>query len=191
MHDEFNKTLLFRAPLLILGVGLIAPLLAHGTLHEDMVLGLAATGVLTVVTVAFAALGRRIARNARVGVGVFVAGGTLTLADIALDRFPMLGAAPVATLAPLAIVVAFLAAATDPYGAKKRKFPALFDGIGIGLSFMLSLCLLSSLRNVIGGSIALGAPGIFLNSAAGIFFLAAGIAFAIGLLPLRKKRGSL
>jgi Na+-translocating ferredoxin:NAD+ oxidoreductase subunit E len=191
MHDEVKKALIFRAPALILGIGLIAPLIAHGTLHDDLVLGSTATVVIIVVGVVIAAIGRRIPRNARVGFAVFLAVGVLTITTITLSGFKVLGDASVETLAPLVMVSAFLATATNAYGQKKRLVTVLFDGIGIGLSFTLLLCGVAGLRDAIGRNSAGGAPWNLLGSTAGIFFLAALFIYGIGLVRQRSKRGPL
>jgi Na+-translocating ferredoxin:NAD+ oxidoreductase RnfE subunit len=97
---------------------------------------------------------------------------------------------PIETLGPLVIIVAFLAVTTDAYGVKKRFIPALFDGIGIGLSFSLLLCLLSSLRFALIAAIANWTPGNFLNAPEGVFVTAAVIMLATGFPMRRKKRGA-
>jgi Na+-translocating ferredoxin:NAD+ oxidoreductase subunit E len=171
-------------PAQVLGLGLVAPLLAEAPLGTDALLGGIAAVSLIITGAVIAVLGMRIPANVRSGVSVLVAGGVLTVAKIAVSAFPDARNIPVETLAPLLFCAAVVAAATGAYAVKKKSVPVLFDGVGIGFCFSLLLCGCGALRDF---------AGTFLTSiphACGIFFIAAFVTLGIAYWRQRSIKGA-
>jgi Na+-translocating ferredoxin:NAD+ oxidoreductase RnfE subunit len=193
MNEDLKKSLYLNTPMLILGIGTIAPLYACGTLRTNMLLGVLATITLIISTAVMALWRSGTPANGRIGAAVLVTGGLLTIEKIVLSAVPPMAALPVETLAPLMLVVAVLAAVTDAYDVKRKLSPAIFDGVAIGLSFLLLLCTAGLLRDFIGRNSFNGLMVVRGFQPLRMFVLVPGIlliaAFVMVLRPA-KKRGA-
>ncbi|MGA2507924.1 MAG: Rnf-Nqr domain containing protein [Chitinispirillaceae bacterium] len=189
MRDELKKCLLCTVPAPLIGVGLVAPLCACGSLRADVLLGTVAAASLVVTGAAMAvAVGPRFQANVRIGLSVLVAGGILTIAKIIAAIFQQGGSVQVETLAPLMFSAAIIAADTEAYAVKKKALAVLFDGLGIGLLFTLLLSACGILRSTAAGS---GVFSFFTGSTPGVFFATAIISLGIAYMRQRTaKRAS-
>lgn len=152
MNEDLKKSLFLNFPLLILGMGIIAPLYAGGSLRTNVLLGILAMIMISLSNALLAVLRAGTPKNGRIGIAVLVTGGLLTTAKTALSAVPLTASLPAETLAPLMLIVAVLASLTDSYEVKKKLSLALFDGVAIGLSFLLLLCLAGVLRDLLGSN---------------------------------------
>jgi Na+-translocating ferredoxin:NAD+ oxidoreductase RnfE subunit len=182
MHDELKKSLLLSAPAAtMLGLGLVAPLIAGGTLRTEALLGIVAVGSLIVSGAGVAFAGVLIPANVRSGAAVLIAAGVLTIAKITAAAVTPGSVLPVETLAPLVFGAAVIAASTEAYAVKRRLVRVLFDGVGMGLLFTVLLCACGIVRDGAGNSGVV----VFFTGAAGVFFVAALVVW--GLTSLRQK----
>ena len=187
MRDELKKSLLRTVPAPLIGLGLVAPLCACGSLRADVLLGIIAVASLVVTGTAVAAANLRFPANVRIGLSVFIAGGVLTIAKIIATAFPRGGSVPVETLAPLIFSAAIIAAGTEAYAVKKKSLAVLFDGLGIGLLFTLLLCACGILRSTAARS---GVFSFFIGGTPGVFFVAAIVSLGIVRRRQRTAKGA-
>ena len=181
MRDELKKSLLVTAPVPILGLGLVAPLLSGAPLLTNALLGGIAAVSLIITGAGLAALGLRMPANVRSGVSVFIAGSVLTIAKIAVSALLNVKNVPVETLAPLLFTATVIAATTEAYAVKRKSAAVLFDGMGIGLCFTLLLCACGALRD---------AGGALFASTCGVFFIAALVVLGIAHRWQRTTKGA-
>jgi Na+-translocating ferredoxin:NAD+ oxidoreductase subunit E len=160
MNEDLKKSLFLTSPALILGLGIIAPLYAGGSLRENALLGILAMVMISLSTTVLAALRPLISKNGRVGIAVLVAGGLLTIAKIAGSAISPGVSLPVETLMPLLLIAAVLASVTDAYEVKNKLSSTLFDGGAIGISFLLLLCFAGLIRDLLGNDTFAGLPVI-------------------------------
>ena len=165
-------------PVPLLGVGLIAPLCSNEPLQTNVLLGYIATITLIITNAVIAFAGMRIPVNVRTGVAVLIAAGVLTIAKIIAALYMQPGNVPFESLSPLLLAAAVAAVDTGAYDVKKKMIPVVFDGMGIGLSFMALLCVCGSLRDLAG------------KNTPTVFFIAAGIVVCIGFLSQRTGRSA-
>jgi Na+-translocating ferredoxin:NAD+ oxidoreductase subunit E len=181
MREELNKSLLITAPLPLLGIGIIAPLSANGSLRMNALLGLVAVASLVVSNVIIACAGQRVPANARGGIAMLIAGGVLTLAKISVEIVMPIWQVPVETLAPLLVMSAVIAVDSKAYAVKKKEIVVLFDAFGIGLGFTLLLSAAGELCTLAGT----GGVFAFFNTCPGVFSVAAIIILGSALFSHR------
>jgi Na+-translocating ferredoxin:NAD+ oxidoreductase subunit E len=186
MRDELKKSLLLTMPVPLVGIGIIAPLFAGGTIRLNALLGLVALASLMVTNILLAIAGWKVPANARCGIAIVIAGGVLTLAKTSVAAFLPLWNVPVEALAPLLFLSAVAAADTGAYAQKKRLVPVFLDGAGIGLAFTAVLCAAGE------GCALAGRGGIFsfFTTGTGVFLVAALIVIGGSqlLLSLKAKK---
>ena len=193
MNEDLKKSLIVTVPLLVLGLGLIAPAVANLPLVINIYLGICATVTLILTGYIIALFSLRIPKNARIGIAILVAGGTLTMVKIAADKL-LAASLPFGTLVPLAIIASVLAADGEAYAVKKKLLPVAFDGFGIGIAFTMLLVLVSCIRDVAGKKLFAGKtimplePLAFFATTPGILLLTAAAAVCIGLVTAKRKK---
>jgi Na+-translocating ferredoxin:NAD+ oxidoreductase subunit E len=178
VRDELKKSLFLTMPAPLIGVGLIAPLCCNAPLQTNVLLGYIATISLIVTTIAIAFAGMRVPVNVRPGTAVLAAAGVLTIAKLIVGRSLQTVTVPFESLSPLLLAVAVAAVNSGAYEVKKKMVPAVFDGMGIGICFMVLLCACGTLRDYAGKNMSIA------------FFIVAGIVVCIGFIGQRKRRSA-
>jgi Na+-translocating ferredoxin:NAD+ oxidoreductase RnfE subunit len=195
MNENMAKSLFRTVPGILLGSGLIAPLCSNQPLSGHLVLGAIATLSLFIMMLVIAIFGERIPHNGRAAFAALLTGGTVSLAAIAITPFFRQNRLPVETIAPLLIVAALLALYTEAYAVKKRIQPVLLDTVGIGLSFIVLLCLCGGVRDLavnhfVGKKMIIPGmePVAYFGTPSGIFLIVALAVAIIAFFSNRKKR---
>jgi electron transport complex protein RnfE len=193
MNEDLKKSLIVTVPLLVLGLGLIAPAVANLPLVTNIYLGICATVTLILAGYVIALFSLRIPINARIGMAMLSAGGILTMVKIAADRLLAPGL-PLGTLVPLAIIASVLAADGEAYAVKKKFLSVTFDGFGIGVGFTVLLVVVSIIRDVAGKNLFAGKtimhlePIAFFATTPGVLVVTAAAALCIGLVTAKRKK---
>lgn len=195
MNENMVKSLFRNAPAVLLGSGLIAPLLSNQPLTGHLVLGGIAVISLLFMLLVIAIVGERIPHNGRAAFAALLTGGTVSIAAIAIAPFFKGNHLPVEALAPFLLVTALIAVYTEAYAVKKRIKPVLYDTVSIGVSFTVLLCLCGSIRDLAGnhftGKISI-IPGMepvaYFSTPSGIFLIVALAIAIIGCISKKKKR---
>jgi Na+-translocating ferredoxin:NAD+ oxidoreductase RnfE subunit len=190
--ENMTKSLFRTVPVIIIGIGLIAPLLAHLSFLRSTAVGGIAVVSLLIITSIIALFGARIPHNARTSLAVILTSGIITLAFLAVMPFHKGHRLPLETLAPLLITVALISLHTEAYNVKKRMQPILFDASGIGLSFTVLLCLCGFVRDALGkgllGTKTVLPPVAFFLTPSGIFLIVAVMLAIFSLIAKKNKR---
>jgi electron transport complex protein RnfE len=183
MRDELKKSIFFNSLALVLGIGLLAPLLSHQPWRIQLLLGFFAIPSLIVTAIAVAYVAPKVPANVRIAIVVLIAAGVLTIDKVIIIAHPWLSRVPVESLTPLLLSVAVIAAATEAYDVKKKMAAALFDGVGIGLCFTIAISLLGSIHDAAGRS---GFAFDAMKHSFGNFFLVA--LAVVGLIRFLKRK---
>jgi len=189
MRDELKKSLFFNSLVLVLGIGLIAPLLSHQPWRIQLLLGFFAIPSLIATTVAVAYAAPKVPVNVRIAVVVLIAAGVLTIDKVIVVAHPWLSRVPVESLTPLLLMVAVIAAATEAYDVKKKMAAAIIDGAGTGLCFTIAISLLGSIHDAAARS-SFGGTFDAMKHSFGNFFLVALAVVGLVCFLKRKTGGS-
>ena len=113
-------------------------------------MGLTTTVILTMSNMLISILRKAITDKVRMPAFIVVVASFVTIVQFLLQGFlPSLNAA-LGIYIPLIVVNCIILGRAESYASKNKVIPSIFDGIGMGLGFTLSITLLGLLREFLG-----------------------------------------
>lgn len=113
-------------------------------------MGLTTTVILTMSNMLISMLRKAIPDKVRMPAFIVVVASFVTIVQFLLQGFlPSLNAA-LGIYIPLIVVNCIILGRAESYASKNKVIPSIFDGIGMGLGFTLSITLLGLLREFLG-----------------------------------------
>lgn len=146
-------------------------------------MGLASTVVLMGSNVAISLLRKFIPDEVRLPAFIVVIAGFVTLIDFLMQGFVPALYKSLGIFIPLIVVNCMILGRAEAYASKNSPIPSLFDGLGQGLGFTVSLVIIGMIRELFGTGKLFGAqvmPESF--QPALIMILAPGAFFTLGIL---------
>lgn len=164
-------------PVLVLVIGTCPTLATSTSVETGLGMGLAATAVLICSNIVISALHKLIPDKVRIPCFITVIAGFVTIVQMLLQAFvPSLYSA-LGLYLPLIVVNCIILGRAEMFASKNSVADSALDGIGMGLGFTLTLCIMGSIREILGSGtwlagdwfgLAPGFKGIQLQSALGI-----------------------
>jgi len=164
-------------PVLVLVIGTCPTLATSTSVETGLGMGLAATAVLICSNIVISAQHKLIPDKVRIPCFITVIGGFVTIVQMLLQAFvPSLYSA-LGLYLPLIVVNCIILGRAEMFASKNSVVDSALDGIGMGLGFTLTLCIMGSIREILGSGtwlagdwfgLAPGFKGIQLQSALGI-----------------------
>lgn len=151
----FTNGFLKENPVLVLVLG-TCPTLATSTMASNGIgMGLAATFVLVCSNIVISALRKIIPNQVRIPCYITVIAGFVSVVQMLVKAFvPALDTA-LGVYLPLIVVNCIILARAEAFASKNKVLPSIVDGLAMGLGFTFALCILSSIREILGnGTIA-------------------------------------
>ena len=113
-------------------------------------MGLTTTVILTASNMLISILRKVIPDKVRVPAFIVIVASFVTIVQFLLEGFiPSLNAA-LGIYIPLIVVNCIILGRAESYASKNKVIPSVFDGIGMGLGFTLSITILGLIREFIG-----------------------------------------
>ena len=113
-------------------------------------MGLTTTVILTASNMLISMLRKVIPDKVRVPAFIVVVASFVTIVQFLLEGFiPSLNAA-LGIYIPLIVVNCIILGRAESYASKNKVIPSIFDGIGMGLGFTVSITILGLIREFIG-----------------------------------------
>ena len=151
MNGIFNENPTFR---LLLGM---CPTLAVSTaVVQGIGMGLAATFVLVFSNAVIAMLRNVIPDKVRIPAFIVVIATFVTIVDLMLKAFIPSLSESLGIFIPLIVVNCIIFARAEAFAFKNTVISSVFDGLGMGFGFTLSITLLSACRELLGNGTLLG-----------------------------------
>ena len=145
MNGILNENPTFR---LLLGM---CPTLAVSTAaSQGLGMGLSTTFVLVFSNLVISMLRKVIPEKVRIPSFVVVIATFVTIIDLIIKAFLPSLSSSLGIYIPLIVVNCIIFARAESFAFKNPVLPSIFDGLGMGLGFTLSMTLLSSVREIIG-----------------------------------------
>ena len=145
MNGILNENPTFR---LLLGM---CPTLAVSTAaSQGLGMGLSTTFVLVFSNLVISMLRKVIPDKVRIPSFVVVIATFVTIIDLIIKAFLPSLSSSLGIYIPLIVVNCIIFARAESFAFKNAVVPSIFDGLGMGLGFTLSMTLLSSVREIIG-----------------------------------------
>lgn len=156
---EFKKGLFERNAIFVLPILGICPSLATtGSVKTAVAMGFAAMAVLICSNVIISMIRRTVPREARIPCFIVVIASFVTMVDLIMQAwFPTVTAA-IGIFIPLIVVNCIILGRAEAFASKNNVLASLLDGVGIGIGYMMSLILISTIREVLGDGKFWGVP---------------------------------
>ena len=143
-------------PVLVLLLGTCPFLATSSSLINALGMGLSATAVLICSNIVISMLRKVIPDKVRIPCYIVVIAGFVTLVQFVLQAYaPEINKA-LGVFIPLIVVNCIILGRAEAFANKNTVIDSLFDGIGIGLGFTLSLTTLGLVREILGSGSAFG-----------------------------------
>jgi electron transport complex protein RnfE len=178
-------------PTFVLMLGMCPTLAVTTSAVNGLGMGLSTTVVLTLSNVIISALRNLIPGRVRMPAFIVVVASFVTIVQFLVQGFvPSLYAA-LGIYIPLIVVNCIILGRAESYASKNPVLPSLFDGLGMGLGFTVSLTIIGLVREILGAGQAFGAQilpladrsaGVVGYTPITIFILAPGAFFVLAIL---------
>lgn len=146
-------------------------------------MGLSTTAVLICSNVAISLIRKIVPSKIRIPAYIVVIASFVTVVEFLLKAYlPSLNDS-LGAFIPLIVVNCIILGRAEAYASKNKPLPAMFDGLGMGLGFTLSLTVIGCIREVLGSGTLFNMqvmPSFY--TPATIMILAPGAFFTLGIL---------
>lgn len=157
------KGIIAENPVLILVLGTCPTLATTGNVISALSMGLAATFVLVCSNAAISALRKVIPDTVRIPCYIVVIAGFVTILEMLMHAYlpsiyDMLG-----VYLALIVVNCIILGRAEMFARKNPVLDSVFDGLGMGIGFLVALLLMATVREVIGAGTFAGIEIPFMN----------------------------
>ena len=160
-------------------------------------MGLSTTVVLVLSNMLISMLRKVIPDSVRMPAFIVVVASFVTIVQMLLQGFIPFLYSSLGIYIPLIVVNCIILGRAEAYASKNKPIPSLFDGIGMGLGFTLSITCIGAVRELIGAGSIFGKQILPLADAAAgkmgyepvtIFILAPGAFFVLAFLSALQNK---
>jgi Na+-translocating ferredoxin:NAD+ oxidoreductase subunit E len=150
----FSEGLVKSNPVFVLILGACPTLAVTTTAINGIGMGAATTFVLVSSNVLVATLKNVIPDKVRIAAFIVIIATFVTITDMVMKAFTPDLYSSLGIFIPLIVVNCIILGRAEAFAQKNRIVPALLDGLGMGIGFMLAITILASIRELLGnGSI--------------------------------------
>jgi len=192
---EFTKGIVEYNPLFVLVLGICPSLAVTTSVKNGLAMGGAATFVLVCSNLIISILRAYIPREIRIPCFIVVIAAFVTMVELLMKAYlpPELNAS-LGIFIPLIVVNCIIMYRAESFAYKNKPLASVLDGAGLGLGWTLSLCLISSIRELLGEGTLFGLKISETYQPASVMIMAPGAFIVLGLLlgffNWRKLRNS-
>ncbi len=141
-------------PIFVQLLGMCPTLAVTTSAENGVAMGLATTAVLAASNVVISLLRKVIPNKVRIPAFIVIIASFVTIVGMVLEGYFVDLYQALGLFIPLIVVNCIILARAEAFAFKNTVINSLFDGIGMGIGFTLSLTLLGSVREILGaGSI--------------------------------------
>ncbi|MDR1613905.1 MAG: electron transport complex subunit E [Planctomycetota bacterium] len=197
----FFRGVIAENPVFVIVLGMCPTLAVTTSVEKAIGMGLATTFVLVCSNFIISLVKSLVPNEVRIPIFIVVIATFVTLVKLIMSAyFPVLKEA-LGIFLPLIVVNCIILGRAEAFASKNDPFASIFDGLGMGIGFTLSLMLLGTIREALGGGSFLDIPfadglsaytqTIFILPPGGFLTLGLlmGLFNHIGLRRKRKNRG--
>jgi len=198
--QEFTKGIAKQNALFVLTVGLCPSLAVTTGLKNALAMGVAVIAVLTCSNIVIAAMRSIIPSEIRIPCFIVIVASFVTMIEIAFKAYlpPEVNAA-LGIFIPLIVVNCIILYRAEAFAYKNSTVRSALDGLGIGVGYTLAICLVATIREVLGNGTLWGyewvplswpyeyVPASILIQAPGAFLLLGLLMGLFNWLRMRKS----
>ena len=182
-------------PIFVQMLGLCPTLAVTTSAMNGLGMGLSTTAVLICSNIAISLIRKIVPDQVRIPCFIVVIAGFVTLIQMLLKAYVPALNASLGMFIPLIVVNCIILGRAEAYASKNPPIPSLFDGIGMGLGFTLSITCIGAVRELLGAGqlfgqqiLPLAADGKMGYEPITIFILAPGAFFVLAMLAALQNK---
>lgn len=156
LFNVLGNGILRENPILRLMIGLCPTLAVSTSLSNSIGMGLAVTFVLICSNFTISLIRPFVPAGVRIPIFIVVISTFVTTVDyVMMAYFPALHAS-LGVFVPLIVVNCIILGRAEAFAYKNDLLPAVLDGFGMGMGFLLSISVMGSIREILGNGTLLG-----------------------------------
>lgn len=172
----FKENTIFK-----LALSLCPSIAVTNNLRNGVLMGVAVLFVQVMVNITISLMRKFIHPRIRLPIFMLIISGWVTVTDMTMAAFAPEAYKQMGLYIQLIVAFASILARAEMFASKNKVIPSMFDGIGMGLGFLLALSVISFFRELLGKGSLWGFSIIYAEPLL-ILILPAGGFFAVGIL---------
>ena len=193
---ELTKGLLKENPIFVQFLGMCATLAVSTSVINGIGMGLSTMVVLVASNIIISLIRNFIPNKVRIAAYIIVIAGCVSAVEMALKAFVPEVSKSLGIFIPLIVVNCIILGRAEAFASKNGVVKSALDGIGMGLGFTLALCILGTIREILGNGTFLGiqlfgegfAPATIMILPPGAFIVLGCVLAIINIITARKER---
>jgi electron transport complex protein RnfE len=169
-------------PIFVLVLGMCPTLGVTTSAFNGLGMGVATMFVLTLSNMLISLLKNFIPDRVRIPAFIVVIATFVSIVDLLIQGFVPALSASLGLFIPLIVVNCIVLGRAEAFASKNSVLDSMFDGIGMGLGFTLSLTIIGAVREILGSGAIFGHAFLPASTNILVFVLAPGAFFVLGLL---------
>lgn len=153
---ELTKGLLKENPIFVQFLGMCATLAVSTSVVNGIGMGLSTMVVLVASNIIISLIRNFIPNKVRIAAYIIVIAGCVTAVEMALKAYVPEVSKSLGIFIPLIVVNCIILGRAEAFASKNGVVKSALDGIGMGLGFTLALCILGTIREILGNGTFLG-----------------------------------
>lgn len=193
--ERVYNGLIKENPTFVLMLGMCPTLAVTTSAINGLGMGLSTTVVLVLSNMLISMLRKVIPDSVRMPAFIVVVASFVTIVQFLLEGFVPSLYDSLGLYIPLIVVNCIILGRAESYASKNPVLPSIFDGIGMGLGFTLSITCIGAVRELLGAGqifghqiLPLAAGGKFGYEPITIFILAPGAFFVLAMLAAIQNK---
>lgn len=155
MIREFSKGLWRENPVFKLVLGMCPTLAVTTSAENGLGMGLATTFVLVCSNITISLLRKIIPPGVRIPAFIVIIASFVTVVQLVMEAFAYDLYKALGIFIPLIVVNCLILGRAEAFASKNGLFPAIIDGMGMGIGFTLALFVLGAVREIFGAGMLL------------------------------------
>ena len=183
LKERLKAGIILDNPTFAQVLGMCPTLAVTTSVNNSIGMGLATTVVLVCSNLAISLLRKFIPSKIRIPAFIVVIASFVTMVELLLKAYMTSLYEALGLFIPLIVVNCIILGRAEAYASKNKPLPSVFDGLGMGLGFTVSLSVIGTVREILGAGSFLGNHVLPVSyNPAIIMILAPGAFFTLGLL---------
>lgn len=153
---QLKSGILDQNPTLVQLLGMCPTLATTTSLKNAVGMGMAATAVLICSNVFISLLRKFIPKQVRIAAYIVIVSGFVTAVELLMRTYMVSLYRSLGLFIPLIVVNCIILARAEAFASKNPPLPSAMDGLSMGLGFTFALCILGTVRELLGSGSLLG-----------------------------------
>ena len=153
---QLKSGILDQNPTLVQLLGMCPTLATTTSLKNAFGMGMAATAVLICSNVFISLLRKFIPKQVRIASYIVIVSGFVTAVELLMRTYLVSLYRSLGLFIPLIVVNCIILARAEAFASKNPPLPSAMDGLSMGLGFTFALCILGTVRELLGSGSLLG-----------------------------------